>query len=755
MTSEQDRVGRVIVDPPPPGCDHCSVYCEYLFDAEVQSPTHGQARVLWHHGKYGIINSILRDVDWDFEFAMLSAEEAFMKLTSILEPLIDEYVPRVRGGDEKRKPPWKSNPPTSLKRQRRIAWESYKDLRSKFGRKSPQVTSALKMFLDVNSNIRSFASNSQIEYEKSLIGSSKESPKLLYSYIRHKKQYRSSIGPLRLSSGAISDEPAEMALCLLDTFSGIHITTVPSNPAPHQQCEAVLDEIDILPSEVHTLLRELDPNSCMGLDGLHPQLLKSCASTLTTPLYMIFRQSLFEGKLPLSWKFSLIVPIFKKGSRHDPKNYRPVSLTSVPCKSLERVIAKGLYAFFTDNSILSEEQFGFRPGRSTEDQLLLTYEEITEGLDNGFPVDIIMLDFSKAFDVVCHAILVDKLSQIGIQGRLISWLQDFLVGRTMQVLVKGTTSNTREVKSGVPQGSVLGPILFLLYINHIASNLTCSYKVFADDLKIFMKLDKVSPLTSAHDLQRDIDLLHTTASSWGLAMNFQKCAVLHFRRKFHTLTPTSYTLNGDMIPCVSSYSDLGVIVDNEMKFHEHCSQAACKAGGVAHNFLKSTRCRSRDFMMHILKVHIRPILEYSSPVWNSGYIQDLKRLEAVQRLWTRNVLGLKDMIYAERLRALDLFSVQGRLLRADMLKCWKIFHGHCHVSPERLWVIESARRTRGHIYKIKVSRCQVDARARFFTHRVVKDWNSLPGWVVQETSLLKFKKGLTAALGARLYEYPV
>ena len=160
-------------------------------------------------------------------------------------------------------------------------------------------------------------------------------------------------------------------------------------------------------------------------------------------------------------------------------------------------------------------------------------------------------------------------------------------------------------------------------------------------------------------------------------------------------------------------------------------------------------------MMHILKVHIRPILEYSSPVWNSGYIQDLKRLEAVQRLWTRNVLGLKDMIYAERLRALDLFSVQGRLLRADMLKCWKIFHGHCHVSPERLWVIESGRRTRGHIYKIKVSRCQVDARARFFTHRVVKDWNSLPGWVVQETSLLKFKKGPIAALGARLYEYPV
>ena len=119
-----------------------------------------------------------------------------------------------------------------------------------------------------------------------------------------------------------------------------------------------------------------------------------------------------------------------------------------------------------------------------------------------------------------------------------------------------------------------------------------------------MKLDKVSPLISGHNLQRDTDLLHSTASSWGLAMNFQKCAVLNFQQKFHTLTPISYTLNGDVIPYVSSYSDLGVVMDNELKFHEHCSHTACKAGRVAHKSLNSTRCRSRDFMMHILKVHI-------------------------------------------------------------------------------------------------------------------------------------------------------
>lgn len=305
-----------------------------------------------------------------------------------------------------------------------------------------------------------------------------------------------------------------------------------------------------------------------------------------------------------------------------------------------------------------------------------------------------------------------------------------------------------------PGSSVLGPILFLLYINHIASNLTCSYKIFADDLKVFMKLDFDDPSTSSKHLQRDIDMLHVTARSWGLTMNLQKCAVLHFRRRFHTHEFAPYTLNGSKIPCVSSYTDLGVIVDDEMKFHEHCMRAAGKAGGVAHNFLKSTRCRSPDFMIHILKSHIRPILEYASPVWNSGYVQDLKRLEAIQRLWTRNVLGLKDVEYGTRLQKLDLYSVKGRLLRADMLKCWKIFHGHCPISPGRFWDLNADGKTRGHSLKIKHCRGQIDARTRFFSHRVVRDWNDLPGWLVNESSLPQFKKGLSAVMGARLYEYP-
>ena len=752
LSSEQDRMGRVQVHAPPPGGDHCSVFCEYEFDGDVLQSAVGQSRLLWHRGQYGAISSALDDVDWDFELAHLSAHDAFERLSAIVEPLVDQHVPRGTQSGQRRTP-WKNNPPSSLKRRRQLAWEAYKVSRSESGRKSPQTISALQTFLTINSELRSFAATSQIEYERSLIARFKEDPKLLHSYMRHRKQCRSSVGPLRLLSNTTSDDPKEMADCLLETFSKVHRSTIPENPAPHQRCEARLTEVDFLPEEIHALLSKLDPNSAMGLDGFHPRLLRSCAPALTLPLHMIFLQSLLEGKLPASWKHSLIVPIFKKGSRHDPSNYRPVSLTSVPCKTLERVIAKELSSFFTENNILTEEQFGFRPGRSTEDQLIITYDEITKGLDAGHPVDLVMFDFAKAFDVVCHAILLEKLWSVGIQGKLISWLQDFLVDRSMRVLVKDTTSDTREVKSGVPQGSVLGPILFLLYINHIASNLTCSYKIFADDLKIFMKLENDGPQVSAEYLQRDIDTLHSTAGSWGLTMNLQKCAVLHYRRRFHVQVPIIYSLNGSTIPCVASYTDLGVIVDDQMKFHEHCMRTAGKAGGVVHNFLKSTRCRSSDFMLHVLETHIRPVLEYSSPVWNNGYIQDLKRLEAVQRLWTRNIIGLRNVEYGDRLRTLELFSVKGRLLRADMLKCWKIFHRQCQIAPEKLWDMNVDRRTRGHAFKINPRRGQVDARTRFFSHRVVRDWNELPGWLVQESSLPQFKKGLAEVLGDRLYEY--
>ena len=751
LTSESDRIGDVLVNPPPPGCDHCSIHCSYIFDIELQAQASSSHRLLWYRGKYEEINNILSDIDWDLEFRFLSAYEALLLLLNILQPLISRYIPCCKERKHHNSLPWKKNPPTSLKRRRAVAWAAFKQARSTFGRRAPEAQSSLKSFQAINKQLRSFALCSQIDYERSLLLKMKENPKLLHSYLRHKKCFRSSVGPLQLPSGGTTDDPRTMADSFAEAFADVFTTTSPQDPFPHQDCDAELEHVGVTLEEVKNVFSNLDVNSAMGPDGLHPFLLKACVSTLSYPFYKIFQLSLTEGSFPPPWKLSHVILIFKKGSLSDALNYRPVSLLSVPSKCLERFIFKELHNFLSENSILTEEQFGFRPGRSTDDQLLLTYNYISQHWDNGHIVDLVLCDFSKAFDTVNHAILLQKLRCLGIHGQILAWLQDFLTGRTMQVVVKNTLSAPKEVRSGVPQGSILGPVLFLIYVNHLASNLKCHYKIFADDLKMYMCISKSE--LDVQKFQSDINLLQATATSWGLRMNPKKCAVMRFQRRYHQVSKPEYYLNSELLPWARSHTDLGVMIDDSLKFHEHARAAARKAGGVAHSFLKATLCRDPDFMIHILCTHIRPVLEYASVVWNTGYIEDTRRLEAVQRLWTRHTKGLENMDYGERLNHLDLYSIKGRLLRADLIKCWKIFHGACPLKPTDFWNISADHRTRGNKFKIRVCRSQLDVRARFFSQRIMNDWNLLPDWVVGSTSIAEFKSSLAAVLGSRLYDY--
>ena len=192
----------------------------------------------------------------------------------------------------------------------------------------------------------------------------------------------------------------------------------------------------------------------MGEDGLHPRILKRLAHSVTVPLMFIFETSMQTRCLPSHCLTYLVVPIYKKASRFDPLNYKPVSITSVPCKILERIIVKQLNAYLNDNSISNDDQFGFRSGRSTKDQVLLTYEDITSSVDKGHITDLIFFNFSKVFDLVCHRILLLKLLDFGITGHIHHSIAAFLNYRTMKVKFDGVESFSVKVISGVPQGSL-------------------------------------------------------------------------------------------------------------------------------------------------------------------------------------------------------------------------------------------------------------------------------------------------------------
>ena len=393
---------------------------------------------------------------------------------------------------------------------------------------------------------------------------------------------------------------------LIDGFSSVHRPTVPSHPEPHQICHSTFSSIEFTLTDVESLLSKLDVNSSTGPDDISPYLLNRCAKSLSYPLSLIFSKSLSEGVVPSAWKRSIVHLLYKKGHRYNPLNYRPISITSVCCKTLERIVVSHLNEYLDSNLIISERQFGFRRGKSTVDQLILTYDEITKFYNEGYVIDLGLLDFEKVFDVVNHETLLDKLFEIGILPPILFWIKDFLVGRTMNVLVDGILSDDKGVRSGVPQGSVLGPILFLIFINHICSTLQCYYVLFADDLKLYVKL-RFRPDFQNIDIalfQHDLDIINKTAKSWGLSFNLDKCVILRFMRgnsSVHNDTP--YYMDGHPLKFVDTHTDLGVTINKNLKYHSHIHNVARKAGGLAANFLKSTVCRSEEFMLELFKTH--------------------------------------------------------------------------------------------------------------------------------------------------------
>ena len=214
-----------------------------------------------------------------------------------------------------------------------------------------------------------------------------------------------------------------------------------------------------------------------------------------------------------------------------------------------------------------------------------------------------------------------------------------------------------------------------------------------------------------------------------------------------------YFIGESLVPLVYSSRDLGVIIDNELKFHSHIRSIAAKAFGLSSNLLSSTVCRTREFMLNLYLSHVRPLLEFGSCVWNSGYVCDLRLLEKVQKRWTKRIDGLDSLSYPQRLRVLNLYSIEGRLLRADLIKCWKIFNNECAVNAEDIFVLARGRPTRGHRFKISHSHCSLECRKRYFALRVVSTWNSLPDEVVGLNSLGGFKAALHEILGERLFEF--
>ena len=449
-----------------------------------------------------------------------------------------------------------------------------------------------------------------------------------------------------------------------------------------------------------------------------------------------------QGKIPTPWKSANVSPIFKKGDRHKTANYRPISLTSIICKVLEHIIHSQIIHHLDNHNILTNKQFGFRKKHSCESQLLLTVNDLASGLRDKEQIDAILLDFSKAFDKVPHERLLLKLHHVGVRGLLLAWIRDFLTGRTQQVTLEGEVSSTSSVTSGVPQGTVLGPLLFLVFINDMPDVVRSNIRLFADDALLYRSIHSPDDVTT---LQNDLVQLELWESTWQMAFNPDKCEVLRVSKK-KNLIDAHYSIHGTVLQNVDSAKYLGVSIQSGLSWKPHinniCKKANCTLGFLRRNLRSCPpRIKERAYF-----TYVRPILEYASPVWDPVSKELIRKIEMVQRRGARFVKADYDQRHSvtKMLKDLQWETLCERRAHSKVIMLYRIVHGLIAIPAEPPYFVSAPGNTRGHLAQFRQQHCRILAYQQSFFPSVVLLWNRLPATVVAATSLEQFRDRLSA-----------
>ena len=433
-------------------------------------------------GDYKNMNDYFSSVDWPDIFQGRNVDECYDEFLKEYHLACGMFIPLKKCKNREFKCKWFNKDIKTLSKRKNKLW--FRLRAGGFRNKDLQ-----KEYSTCKKMLKREIKNSVWNYEWNLVNISKRNPKLLYSYVKSKQNGNRGIAALKNEIGQPTTSQTEIAERLNSYFKGVFGVNEDDVMPPFEERTQEKCPIPIISEEiVFKKLAELNVNKAVGVDEVSPHILVNCARTLSKPLKIIFELSLSSGVCPYKWKQANVTPIFKKGSRLDPGNYRPVSLTSIVCKTLEKIIRDTIMSHLLVNNLINDRQHGFVNGKACVTNLLEALDFLTKCLQDKIPLDIVFIDYLKAFDLVAHKRLLFKLSKYGITGVLLDWIASFLTNRLQRVVLGEVVSSWEEVTSGVPQGSVLGPILFIIFINEISEILVSLSELYADDTKLMKEI---------------------------------------------------------------------------------------------------------------------------------------------------------------------------------------------------------------------------------------------------------------------------
>ena len=729
LTNNDFLVENVVVRPNAFDSDHHPL--TFKLHARMRRPDNVRRKVYcYKRADFQGLKDMLQSIPWDVVTSDACINTSLDLFLDTVFSAIDQYIPQIKLKRRSR-PPWINKEIMKLVRKKKRLWKRLKSSGSQ---------DLFRRFKELRKKTKRLINHSYSQYLQSLSDKLQDNPKHFWSFHSMKSKTKRIPETVIYDNIHSTDLTSKVEL-FNDYFQSIYSkSSLDVNLTSSDVVNPyLLFNVTTSISEVQGILGNLDISKSPGVDNLPARILKTCAYELSIPLAHLFNLSLKSGVMPILWKSANITPVHKGNNRDSVENYRSISLLPISAKCLERIVHNAIYSHVSP--YLSEWQHGFVKGRSCETQLVLTHHHWAKALDEGRQVDVAFLDFSKAFDRVSHPVLLQKLCGFGISGSILQWCESYLSQRQQRVVLEGVSSSWSGVSSGVPQGSLLGPLFFVIFISDLPEVVlpgNC-IALYADDCKSSRIINSASDQSM---FQEDLDNLHRWSLRNVIDFNVRKCKIMRITKKKQPFI-SNYLLDNSVLEEVNEFRDLGITTDQHLCWNLHIDKVVAKANRMLGLIKRSCRdFNDRKTLRTLYCALVRSNLEYCSVIWSPYTKRGIEKIEKIQNRATKFILRSDDC-YADRLKELNLLSLEKRRLLADLTFLYKALHGiiDIDVEPYVDFYKESDHYSFRHNDKLtlRMRYARTNVFKYSFFNRVVKTWNSLPLSIREATSVNTFK----------------